>query len=157
MLSLTDTRWLQFQGNYTDGGHVANLLGRAESGEPLDEWHDELVQELCHQYTVSDAAYPAGPHLVRLAMTLEELRKPFLVLLGMCHAFSEPLQTGRVPNDVEKAWYSSAKEAIPLIAGLLAQPQQSESDLRYLLSSLAAVSGYPSLASAIEGLDSGLE
>lgn len=47
--------------------------------------------------------------------------------------------------------------SIPLIAGLLAQPQQSESDLRYLLSSLAAVSGYPSLASAIEALDASLE
>jgi hypothetical protein len=75
----------------------------------------------------------------------------------MCHAFSEPLQTGCVPSDIEEAWYSSAKEAIPLIAGLLARPQPSESDLRYLLSSLAAVSGYPSLASAIEGLDSCLE
>ena len=157
MLSLTDTRWLQFQGNYTDGGHVANLLARAESGEPLVDWYDELSQELCHQYTVSDAAYPAGPHLVRLAMAFEELRKPLLVLLGMCHAFSEPLQPGRIPSDVEEAWYFSAKEAIPLIAGLLAQPRPSESDLRYLLSSLAAVSGYPSLASAIEGLDSGLE
>jgi hypothetical protein len=44
-----------------------------------------------------------------------------------------------------------------LIAGLLAQRQPSESDLRYLLSSIAALGGYPLLASAIEGVDSVLE
>ncbi len=57
MLSLTDPRWLQFQANYTDGGRVASLLSRAEAGEPLGSWYDELFQELCHQYTVSEAAY----------------------------------------------------------------------------------------------------
>lgn len=154
MLSLTDPRWLQFQANYTDGGRVAKLLSLAESREPIDDWYDELTQELCHQYTVSDAAYPAGPHLVRLAMTFEELRKPLLVLLGVCHTFSESLKTRPIPTNIADEWYSSAKEAIPLIADLLAHQQPNESDLRYLLCSLAAVSGYPALASAIEGLDS---
>jgi hypothetical protein len=151
MLALTDPRWPQFQANYTDGSRVANLLARAEAGEPLEGWYDELLQELCHQYTVSQAAYPAGPHLVRLAAAHEELRKPLLVLLGMCHAFSE-LNTAAIAADIEAEWQASAREAVPLIAGLLAQPQPSESDLRYLLASLAAVSGYPALASAIEGL-----
>lgn len=154
MLSLTDPRWLHFQANYTDGGRVANLLAQAESGEPLDNWCDELFQELCHQYTVSEAAYPAGPHLVRLAKENMELRKPLLVLLGACHTFSEPLKTHPIPTEFVPEWHSSSREALPLIASLLAQPQPSESDLRYLLSSLAAISGYPSLASAIEGLDS---
>jgi hypothetical protein len=150
---LTDPRWLEFRANYTDGGRVAELLARAQSGEPLNGWYDELHQELCHQYTVSAAAYPAGPHLVRVAMEREEFRKPLLVLLGACHAFSEPSKTGGVPADVEEEWRTSAEAAIPLIAGLLAQPQPTESDLRYLLSALAAVGGYASLASAIECLD----
>jgi hypothetical protein len=71
----------------------------------------------------------------------------------MCHAYCEPLKTRPIPTDIEEEWHSSAKDAIPLIAGLLAQPQPSESDFRYLLSSLAAVSGYAWLASAIESLD----
>jgi hypothetical protein len=153
MLVLTDPRWRQFRANYTDGGRVANLLAQAESGEPLDRWYDDLCLELCHQYTVSAAAYPAAPHLVRLAVLREELRKPLLVLLGVCHAFAEPADPGPVPAAIEDAWYVAAREAIPLIAGLLSDPQPSESGLRYLLSSLAAVNGYPSLGAAIEGLD----
>jgi hypothetical protein len=155
MLSLTDPQWLEFQANYTDGGRVASLLARADSGEALDDWYDDLHQEICHQYTVSDAAYPAAPHLLRLAVAREELRKPLLVLLGACHAFSGPLKSRAMPVGIEDEWHSCATEAIPWIAGLLAQPQLGESDLRYLLSALAAVSGYPALASAIEGLDYG--
>jgi hypothetical protein len=86
-------------------------------------------------------------------MANEELCKPLLVLLGACHAFSEPLKTRPIPAEIEEEWHSSTKEPIPLIAGLLVQPQSSEADFRYLLSSLAAVNGYPWLATAIEGLD----
>lgn len=153
MLSLTDPQWLQFPANFTDGGHVAFLLTQAESNEPLDDWYDGLFQELCHQYTVSDAAYPAGPHLVRLVMTLKAFRMHLLVLLGACHAFSSSLNASTIPAEIQEEWHSSAEEAIPLIAGLLANPQKNESELRYLLVSLAAVNGYPYLASAIEGLD----
>ena len=56
--------------------------------------------------------------------------------------------------EVEEGWRRSAEEAIPLLAEELKKPQPSESEMRYLLSSLAAVSGYPSLARAMEGLDS---
>jgi hypothetical protein len=58
-----------------------------------------------------------------------------------------------MPADIGEEWRASAGAAMPLVADLLAQPQPTESDLRYLLSALAALGGYPSLASAIEGLD----
>ncbi|MEJ2013670.1 MAG: hypothetical protein P8X64_15785 [Anaerolineales bacterium] len=56
MLHLSDSRWAEYGANYEDGTHVATLLDRAGKGEPLDQWYDDLVQELCHQYTVSQAA-----------------------------------------------------------------------------------------------------
>jgi hypothetical protein len=153
MLSLSDPSWRQFQANYTDGGHVAILLRRAESGEPLDSWYEDLFQELCHQYTVSEAAFPAAPHLLRQASAHPELRLHLLVLLGSCHAFVEPARFGAIPAEAAQEWRASAAEAIPLIAALLARPQPDEEELRYLLCSLAAVQGYPGLASAIEALD----
>lgn len=153
MLSLNDPAWGRFQANYPNGTRVAELLSLAESGAEVDRWHDQLLQELCHQYTVSEAAIPAGPHLLRLASESEQLRKPLLVLLGMCHAFHEPSQLKQVPGDVQQAWDRCAADAIPLIADLLAQPQPSESDLRYLMGSLAALGGYPALARAIEAID----
>ncbi len=109
MIPLTDPQWSNFQANYSDGGHVASLLSQAESHEPLDDWYDELFQELCHQYTVSEAAFPAGPHLVRLAMALEESKKPLLILLGACHAFSSPPISHSLPTEIMEEWRSSAK------------------------------------------------
>ena len=153
MLPLSDPRWRQFQSNYEDGGHVADILSRAEKGEPLDDWYDDLFQELCHQYTVSEAAYPAGPHLVRIASSRPELRKELLVLLGSCHASSGSSNRGSISDEVMEEWRSSAEAAVPLLLGLLAEHPESESDLCYLLCSLAAVHGYPELATAIEGLD----
>ena len=153
MLPLSDPRWCQFQANYTDGGHVADILSRAGKGEPLDDWYDDLFQELCHQYTVSDAAYPAAPHLVRIASSRPELRKELLILLGSCHASSESSNRGSISDEVMEEWRSSAEAAVPLLLGLLAEHPESESDLCYLLCSLAAVHGYPELATAIEGLD----
>jgi hypothetical protein len=54
---------------------------------------------------------------------------------------------------VAHEWNSAANEAISMIASLLSGPQMDEPELRYLLASLAAVKGYPTLASAIEALD----
>lgn len=119
----------------------------------MDSWYDGLFQELCHQYAVSEAAILAGPHLIRLASESEQLRKPLVVLLGKCFAYCDPSTLNRVPDDVEQAWEQCALQAIPLIASILAQPQQSESDLRYLMGSLAAVGGYPCLTRAIEVID----
>ena len=153
MLSLTDPSWRLFKANYTDGSHVASLLQQAESGEPINTWYEDLFQELCHQYTVSEAAYPAGPHLVRIASSRPELRKELLVLLGSCHASSGSSNRGSISDEVMEEWRSSAEAAVPLLLGLLAEHPESESDLCYLLCSLAAVHGYPELATAIEGLD----
>jgi hypothetical protein len=54
-------------GNYGIGSSVAQLLSKAESGDPLGAWFDDLFQELLHQYTVSEVAYAAVPHLVQIA------------------------------------------------------------------------------------------
>jgi hypothetical protein len=153
MLHLSDSRWAEYGANYEDGTHVATLLDRAGKGEPLDQWYDDLVQELCHQYTVSQAALPASPYLIRLAADRPEHRKHLLVLLGLCHAFVDSSTMRSASAEIVDEWRASAHDAIPLIADLLAEPQASESDLRYLLCSLAAVQGFQDLAGAIESLD----
>jgi hypothetical protein len=153
VLSFTDPSWCLFKANYTDGSHVATLLQQAESGEPIDSWYEDLFQELCHQYTVSESAYPAAPHLLRIAVSRPEIRRDMLVLLGSCHAFSTLPTTESMSKDVLEGWRSSARQAVPVIAGMLAEPQETEEELRYLLFALAAVHGHPNLASGIESLD----
>jgi hypothetical protein len=153
MVNLSDQRWGQYAGNYKDGSTVADLLDKAYSGEIIDHWYEDLHQEICHQYTVSQVALLAAPHLVRLAKNNIELRKPLLVLLGICHAFAEDSVLDQVSAEIRHAWHQSAQESIPLLLDLLVEPQPTPSDLLYLLSSFAACSGYPSLARSIEGVD----
>ena len=154
MLSLTDPKWSELQSTYGSGTRVAELLSRAERGVPFDRWYDELFQELCHQYTVSKAAYAAVPHLVTLAQNDKEARKHLLLLAGSCYAFSQVPGAPSMPAGFEEEWHAAARDAIPLLAEVLSGDQLSESDLRYLLFSLAAVQGHHSLALAIEALDS---
>jgi hypothetical protein len=153
MIDLSDQQWGQFEGNYTDGSTVASLLEKGYAGDAINHWYEELHQEICHQYTVSEVAFVAGPHLLRLASMNIELRKPLLVLLGICHAFVESSELDRVSADIKYEWDRSAEESIPLLLGLLAERQPTGSDLLYLLTALAACSGYPFLARSLEGLD----
>jgi hypothetical protein len=153
MLPLSDPKWRDLKANFTDGAHVASLLGMADRGERLRDWYDDLFQELCHQYTVSEVAVAAAPHLVRMAAAQPDVRKQLLVLLGACYAFSQSATRQSLPEQILEDWRSSATAGMPLIAGLLAESQESESDLRYLLCALAAVQGYPEQASAIEAPD----
>jgi len=157
MLSLENDRWGELQATYGDAQSVARLLSMAADGAPVDEWYDDLFQELCHQYTVSEAAYAALPHLVSLAAHLETARKELVVLIGSCYASAKLPGAPSIPTDLEAEWRTAARAAIPLVAQALAKDQLSESDLRYLMFALAALHGYTSLAYVIEGLDTLIE
>ena len=153
MLSLTDSKWSELQSTYGAGTRVAEQLSRARHGAPFDHWYHDLFQELCHQYTVSQAAYAALPHLVDLARDNREARKHLLVLAGSCYAFSQLPDAPPIPAGLEKEWHVAAREAIPLLTELLSAGGLTESDLRYLFLSLAAFHGHYSLALALEDLD----
>ena len=153
MLSLTEPAWSELQSTYGAGTRVVELLLRAESGAPFDRWYHDLFQELCHQYTVSEAAYAALPHLVNLARNDGEARKHLLVLAGSCFAFSQLPDAPPIPAGLEEEWYAAARDAIPLLTEVLSMDELSESDLRYLFLSVAAFHGHHSLALALEALD----
>lgn len=153
MLDLSDEQWGRFKANYTNGATVAALLERAYTGDPIDRWYEDLHQEICHQYTVSESAYPAAAHLVQLAKANLQFRKPLLVLLGICHAYSDHTLLDSLPPDIKTIWDKSAQEAIPMILELLSESQPGPSDFLYLVASLAACSGFPSLARSMESVD----
>ena len=166
MIELTDHRWSEFVGNYGTGAQVSKLIAQAQAGAPMDEWYEELFQQLCHQETVSEAAYAAAPHLVKIAASPGAPRKDLLILFGACYANAEaPIPTDLeeewhppakkaipLPIEIEEEWRASAKAAIPLLAELLAKPQP-ELELRYLFSCMAAFHGYQWLAKKLETLD----
>jgi hypothetical protein len=153
MLSLTSPKWSGLKSNYGNGARVAELLSLAKSDAPPHTWYDELFQELLHQYTVSEAAYAAVPHLVDIASEREDLREPLLVLVGGCYTFSQTPEAAPVPAELEGEWHDAARQAIPIMGAVLGKDQPSQSTLRYLFSSLAALNGHYALAVVLEALD----
>jgi hypothetical protein len=153
MLELHDPKWSQLKGNYNDGSRTAALLLKALAGSPLSEWYEDLFQECCHQYTVSEVAYAAAPHLVNICSVHAASRVEVLVLLGSIYTYaSSPISPGFAME-----WATSAQAAIRLLADQLKEPPASEDELRYLLSALAGLHGFITLARALETLDAGTD
>ena len=157
MLSLDDPQWKNLQTNYGDGSRAAELLRAAAKDAPVDSWYDDLFQELCHQYTVSEAAYPALPHLAALAEKNEAARIPLLVLVGACYGAAQSEDAAPIIAEFQAEWHAAARKAIPLVCQSLSEQGISDNELRYLLSSLAALHGDHKLADFIEGYDSIVE
>lgn len=136
----------------------------------LDDWYEDLFQGLCHQETVSEAAYAAAPHLVKIAESPAAPRMELLLLLGACYSNSDsPIRSEMeeewhpptrksisIPEEFKEEWQASARKAIPLVVQLLAEPQP-ELELRYLLACVAAFQGYQWLAKRLETLDVDME
>jgi hypothetical protein len=157
VLALDDPKWNDLQSNYGTGSSVARLISRAVAGEALDDWYDDLFQELLHQYTLSQSAYAALPHLVEIARQRPETRMHLLVLIGACCAHSGDPGLPALPAEFKEEWHSAIKEALTLITALLAEGQFTENEMRYLLASLAALHGHLQLSQIIEALDVEIE
>lgn len=157
MLRLDDPRWGELQSNYGTGSSTAQLLSRAIAGDPLDGWYDDLFQELLHQYTLSQVAFAAMPHLLEIARQRPDTRMHLLILIGACYAHAADPKAPLIPVDFKKEWHSTAQKALTLICTLLAEDQFSENELRYLLAALAALHGHHQLSVAVEALDTLVE
>ena len=157
MLLLDDPRWNQLKSTYGAGTTVAQLLSAASAGAPLDDWYDTLIQELLHQYTLGQVAFAAVPHLVSIARRWPDTRKHLMVLVGACYAHSGDAGGPAVPSYLQQEWRSARTAALPIILEVLEDPQLDEGDIRYLLSSLAALKGQNGLSIAIEALDTEME
>lgn len=153
MLSLDDPIWNELQSNYGTGREVAQLLSQAFAGDPLDDWYDDLFQELLHQYTLSQAAYAALPHLVEIARQQPDTRMHMLIMVGACCAHTTDPGAPALPLEFTGEWHSAIQESLALITDLLAEGQFIENEMRYLLASLAALHGHSQLSQVIEALD----
>jgi len=153
MLPLTDPRWSTLKSNYGSGAQVVELLALARNGDLNDAGYEELFQSLCHQYTLSEAAYAALPHLLEIAQAVPQLREEFLLLAGWCYACSALPNAPALPSDLSAAWRSVPVRAIPMTAEVLQEKIPSQEQFRALTSSLAAYNGHFSLAFVLESLD----
>ena len=149
MLALDNDLWVDLAGNHRDGSQVAALLRQAVTGADLDIWFEYLVQELIHQYTVSEAAYAALPHLVQLAEAYPAWRADLLILAGVCVSYGNQ-PPAAIAEEYEADLSAAAGPARVMLGELLSHEQDSDSDVVYLLSALAAFHHCRELARSIE-------
>lgn len=160
MLSLENPMWINLKGNYSTGEHIAELLIRAwneESVQDWADWYEEVFQELCHQYTLSEAAYAAVPHLVAIAAERPPVREDCLLLAGFCYACAELPDAPPIPSELVPAWNAAAFQALALLGQVLGERQPAEARFRNLLAALAALNEHFSLAFVLEALDTEIE
>jgi hypothetical protein len=150
MLALEDSRWKDLPGNYNDGSQTAALLRQAYAGIEFDTWFEDLAQELVHQYTVSEVAYAALPHLVQLAEGNPAWRAALLILAGVCLSYGNQ-PPAAIAAEYEADLSAAAGPARVMLGELLSHEQDSDSDVVYMLSALAAFHNCTDLAHFIEG------
>lgn len=154
MLPLDDPLWRELGANYTNGATVARLLAQAETGAARDVWYEDLFQELLHQYTLSPVAYAAVPWLVAIATKRQDVCLDLLVLAGSCYAQAgDDPAAPAIPSPLAGAWQEARTSALPLVLDLLQSPDLDANEIRYLLAAVAALKEQPSLAVAVEALD----
>jgi len=149
MLALDNSRWVDLAGNYNNGSQTANLLRQAYAGVNVDAWFEELAKELCHQYTVSEAAYAALPHLVQLAEAYPAWRADLLILAGVCVSYGNKPPVA-IAEEYEADLGAATGPARVMLGELLSHEQDSDSDVVYMLSALAAFHNCTNLACCIE-------
>jgi hypothetical protein len=98
-------------------------------------------------------AYAAVPQLVDIAKKRPDVRKHLIILIGACYAHSSDAGVPSVPAYLQQEWRSARTAALPIMLEVLEDPQLNEEEIRYLLSSLAALKGQNELSIAIEALD----
>ena len=149
MLALDNDLWVDLAGNHRDGRQVAALLRQAATGADLDIWFEYLVQELVHQYTVSEVAYAALPHIIQLAEAFPDWRTDLLILAGVCVSYGDQ-PPAAIAEEYEADLSAAVGPARVMLGELLSHEQDSDSDVIYLLSALAAFHDCRDLARTIE-------
>ncbi len=106
----------------------------------------ELSQQFLHQFTITDAAYAAVPHVVdNLPRVPLERRIDYFDTLSIVEAARESLEAPECPRYLRTAYASSVRDARALaVAALSAQWEPRQ--FRYLLSAVAGLCGHSPLA-----------
>jgi uncharacterized protein YbaR (Trm112 family) len=140
MLDLDSNRWSQLRHAYGFADDVPQML-RDLAKEPNHEAWDRIWSALCHQSTVYSASYAAVPHIVATA----ERQSPkdqamFWAFVGAVAAYGSKY-FGEPPDEFREPYLKANARSASLIVQLLKGRPESETDVIYLLGSLAAVRG----------------
>jgi len=122
---------------------------RALGDDPSDlELFREMWPEVCSEETTYDAAFAATPYLIDLAERPDTAgADEYLIVAGLVATYAS-----EVPEDLEPAFTTAMHRGLSLALERL-KVCRTNSELRYLLASVAAMRGRTDLAEVLQDLD----
>lgn len=144
-LSLDDPRWADLGDAYGSAADIPAAIRRLADGD-LDAT-ELLWGHLCHQGTVTHAAYAALPHLVAIAAQLP--RDEQIDFWGFAGTVALASRTFHVPEVLEDGLRDAIERANELTLACFS-PGLSELDAGWLLVAVAGFRGHSAIASALE-------
>lgn len=143
MIELESTEWKTLK----NGALVAALLRQFRDGD--DSAFGELYNQVCHQYTVSAAAYMAVPHMVAIARSSSPHRRALLLCIaGSIVASMNCNSRDAAPlhDAVRAELLGACDEARILASQTLREAGLDKNDSFTLIGALAAFHGHHDLA-----------
>ncbi|HEX4826502.1 MAG TPA: hypothetical protein VFV19_19560 [Candidatus Polarisedimenticolaceae bacterium] len=157
MIPLDSPRWNELRHAYGNAADIPGLLEQLPSAPVSDDSNAEpwysLWSALCHQDDVYTASYAAVPHIVAAvsARPVED-RPTFLFFVAYVELCRHRPKAPAIPDDIESDYRAALQRAEALAVDALRLPS-TETELRYLVGSIAALKGHPLLAHAIIDLE----
>lgn len=143
MLDFSSSRWNQLSASPGgDGRLAASLLVQIRDGDL--SCYDELLHQVCHQFSVAEVAYAVVPHLVALAKAASSTdRLGPLRIIGWVAAgrLTHPQHCPPVPDDLMADFDVAMQEGLRLATNSLLEPDRSTEATQELLGVVAALSG----------------
>lgn len=136
-LPLDSPRWGQLWTRMGPGAYPVPQALRALGDAPSDlELFQELWPEICSEETTYDVAFAAAPYLVDFAARLGSPEADeYLIVAGLIATYA-----AEVPSDLEPAFRAAMRRGLDLALERL-KVCRTNSELRYLLGSVAAMRG----------------
>ena len=143
MIDLESPVWNAVKG----GALVPKLLRETMEGN-MDAWA-ELFNQVCHQFTLTPAAYITAPHLAQIAR--EGPPNVRALALGTIGAIAASREVGKefaplLHEEWAADYMAATREALHLAAEALGKTPIAREDARALLATVAALHGDANLA-----------
>ncbi|NYZ61538.1 hypothetical protein [Luteimonas deserti] len=148
MLALDDPAWTSLRCAQGSARGIPALLAQLD-GAREESWQSEpwysLWSALCHQGEVYSASFAAVPHIVAALAEAPELATPSHFVLPASIELGRALHDADIPDALIDG-YVTALARLPLLAGLVATPDWSETLCAAALAASAAATGQHALA-----------
>lgn len=150
MIDLDSPRWQSLRGS-CGLSHARDYLRRFLSGET--EALDELLHQVCHQFTVVEVAYAVIPHLIdfcRRCNRDKELTIGILSLVGFVEAGrrSDP-RSHEIPSDLAEPYSEAIASALDILGQTLIRGDLTQRESLELIGTFSALAGHQDLATVL--------